>query len=748
LGREWARLFRLPAEHAARLSPHLVASAAFHDWGKASSSFDDQLKHGKAAVIRHEHLSSLLLGLKPVHEWLGTRPDLDRDLILSAVLTHHLKARDAEAVAPFPPDGVLQRRTTVFAEHGDFKELLARIAERLHLTGPLPGVDRSWGFGGAPNARSVEEVRKDITRRLSNHERRMRQDEGLKRLTWAVRAGLIAADAAASGLFRTGRDFRSWLAAAFDEKQVCTGDLICREIVTKRVAQLAQQGKWEGFTDFQLDCAKLSSRALLLAPCGSGKTLAAWLWIAARLQERPAARVIFLYPTRATATEGFRDYISWAPEADAALMHGTAEYDLQGMFETTGDEALVDEREGRTFRVDRRLFALGFWERRIFSATVDQFLAFMQYAYGPVCMLPVLADSVVVFVEVHSFDRSMFSALKELLNNFDVPVLCMTATLTEERTQDLVRDCKLSPADRPAALQALAAAPRYRLRRLNKAEAENVPVRIRAAIAAKRRVLWVVNTVKRAQAAWRCMKADWPAEVPLLCYHSRFKLVDRRDRHQAVMDAFQGQTGPVLAITTSVCEMSLDLDADVLATEDCPISSLIQRMGRANRSRKPRSDAGEVWVYPPVDDKPYERRALTGLEKFLDDLKSNSETNDCRQSDLEEALRKHGPTLEDPDRWCSFVGSGPYAQSGEESFRELDDFTAPAILCSDVGPFLALQANRQPTAGLVVPVPRRIHRAAPRDPRLPCHLPVAPDENYDPLTGFWEEALPLEGGEA
>ena len=41
---------------------------------------------------------------------------------------------------------------------------------------------------------------------------------------------------------------------------------------------------------------------------------------------------------------------------------------------------------------DVRLYALGFWTRRIFSATVDQFLSFLQYGYGSVCLLPLLAD--------------------------------------------------------------------------------------------------------------------------------------------------------------------------------------------------------------------------------------------------------------------------------------------------------------------------------------------------------------------
>ena len=59
------------------------------------------------------------------------------------------------------------------------------------------------------------------------------------------------------------------------------------------------------------------------------------------------------------------------------------------------------------------------------------------------------------------------------------------------------------------------------------------------------------------------------------------------------------------------------MDADVLITESCPITSLIQRMGRCNRAREPRLGAGEVWVYKPDEKKPYDDIALTGVDEFL-----------------------------------------------------------------------------------------------------------------------------------
>ena len=39
--------------------------------------------------------------------------------------------------------------------------------------------------------------------------------------------------------------------------------------------------------------------------------------------------------------------------------------------------------------------------------------------------------------EVHSFDKALFSALKQLLEMFNLPVLCMTATLPKQRQKEL-----------------------------------------------------------------------------------------------------------------------------------------------------------------------------------------------------------------------------------------------------------------------------------------------------------------------
>ncbi|MCI5151483.1 MAG: CRISPR-associated helicase Cas3', partial [Candidatus Electrothrix sp. MAN1_4] len=333
---------------------------------------------------------------------------------------------------------------------------------------------------------------------------------------------------------------------------------------------------------------------------GSGKTLAAWKWIEKRLKNQAKARAIFLYPTKATAGEGFRDYVSWAPEG--MLLHSSNSFDLQGMFNSE------DPRSGDDFLVEKRLYALAYWNRQIFSATVHQFLGFLQHSYRSICLLPLLADSVVVVDEVHSFDKALFSALKQLLDNFNLPVLCMTATLPKQRQKELAElGLTIFPQDAAtfADLHEKSSAPRYRVHSLGDYR-EDAEETVAEALDQDKKVLWVVNTIDRCQEIAKRFEY-----AKAICYHSRFKLEDRKTRHQDLISAFQDQPGSLLAVTTQVCEMSLDLDADVLVSEAAPITSMIQRMGRCNRKLK-NPDLGAVYFYEPDDALPYNDEDLLG----------------------------------------------------------------------------------------------------------------------------------------
>ncbi|HVA51264.1 MAG TPA: CRISPR-associated helicase Cas3' [Pirellulales bacterium] len=759
LGHCWLRFFKLPDEAWPTFYINLLASCALHDWGKANDGFQDDVRGKRGSQgIRHEHLSALLMSRPVVWEWLAGNVALDRPLVLSAVMTHHLKA----AYDPHREFGFARRmndraRIGLLHRTDQFEELAGATGDLLGLGQVnLREIPEAWSFEKPPA--NIREMRKHVIKEVFNPFRN-ELDANLtrKRMLLAVRGGLIAADAAGSGLARVDKTIPGWIRQQFDAGILWDGERVRTEIINRRVDDLNAQfrkhgkGKFE-WNDFQVACDDLPDRALLLAPCGSGKTLAAWRWIAAQAAKNPAGHVLFLYPTRATAKEGFKDYVSWAPEADAALMHGTAEFDLRDMFDNE-----QDSRHGLSYEADRRLYALGFWEKRAFSATVDQFLAFLQYGYGPVCMLPVLADSIIVIDEVHSFDQKMFSALKAFLNNFNVPVLCMTATLPPDRRDQLEKSqeaggCGLTVfAEKRGELETIAGMPRYRLTRA--ASRNAAEERAREALRSGRRVLWVVNTVARCHEIVERFAANFdPASknthltmadgTPVYCYHSRFKLSDRVKRHNNVVDNLKATGGAGIGITTQVCEMSLDLDVDLLITEECPVTSLIQRMGRANRERdaRPLSKSGEVIVYKPADQNPYSREDLTGLEEFLA-LVADTELS---QAALEEALSKVPSPPWGGDKLSMFLESGPFAVAGDEDFRDSEEHNRQCVLPDDVHDYLSARAKDKP--GFILPVPIRLARCRdnemhPEHKQLPPYLGIAEAGHYHPAIGFYGSTL-------
>jgi len=732
----WLRFFKVDDFEAFLIAA--TAAAALHDIGKANEDFVRAVNGARdGQLLRHEHLSGLLMTLPMVADWLRRRNNIDWDVVLSAVVCHHLKADPDELASPQADRPSL----VVLADHPEFRELLAYVGRVLEIEYELPEIPTRWSLERRPDSpkQSILKQRDNLIDRLIDFGFELEEDEPRERLLRAVRAALIQADAVGSGLPRAGKKMTDWSSEVFDETDLRTDAYVYEAVIDPRIKELTRKNRWTEWSRFQEHTAELPDRALLLAPCGSGKTLAAWRWIAHQAK-RGVRHCLFLYPTRATATEGFKDYVSWAPEDHAALMHGTAGYELEGMFANPEDD---DPRSGKQYEPQQRLYALGYWQKRVFSATVDQFLAFLQYGYASVCMLPVLADSVVVVDEVHSFDPSMFRGLVDVLNNFDVPVLCMTATLPKDRRRQLEHGCGVHVLDACQEdfpdLRRIAEAPRYCVTTGTQEHADTI---VRDALGDDKKVLWVVNTVARSQQIARRFavsptdsQPETAEGVPLFCYHSRFRLCDRKHRHDNVIEAFHPRAeGAALAITTQVCEMGLDLDADLLVTERAPITAVIQRMGRCNRSREPRADAGDVFVYCPDDPKPYGPEELEGVQEFLEKLTSFATVS---QAELDAALREAPTRKEPPKATCLFLRSGPFALSGVEMFRDIEQFSRPSVLHSDLSTVLDRRAAGNPIDGYVLPVPRQFRQDGPAG--LPRHLGVARSNHYLLALGYCDE---------
>lgn len=752
VGDDIRRFFKISAGQAPALRATAQLAAFCHDLGKANDGFQRMVrKESKDQAIRHEHLSTLLMSLQQLRSQFERMADADYEIARIVVLGHHLKIVDDDSVEtkgrniPTLAQSLNgDERLTVAADDQQFIQLIASFSR---ITGFLVdgdiSVPKHWSFYDEKGF-CIEPLRDQVREELQSIKAILRKDKPRIRLLRAVKAVFFAADAAASGIRRIDGELigekrrgeitvTDWIQTHLSRGKNAD-DL--EKLLTKRKAEVVKREQAKGKADFefkekdfQTEAATLGKRSLLLAPCGSGKTYAAYLWIKKQLETHAGSKVVFLYPTTGTATEGFKDYASH--DEESALVHMRAAFDLEGMFENP------DDRSKHNYLADQRLYALGYWPDAIFSATADAFLSFLQNSYSSLCLLPVLARSVIVIDEIHSFDYAMFDALLEFLREFDAPVLMMTASLPKERRKRLEEACpdlEVFPQEddmkRLKELEVSATSPRYLIdaSRMNWAADDKtlfptdlLDIGIQA-LDQNRKVLWVVNTVDRCINIARAL-----GERNVFCYHSRFEYEHRRDRHREVIDAFHpSSTRGVIAVTTQVCEMSLDLDADALITEIAPASSLIQRMGRCNRGNPPhdpekQEQYGRVYVYAPRDNdnKPYDEESMQSGKDLIASLDLSKAV---KQSQLTEKLEQIATSKERGKR-CLFTMATWESYSGND-FRDTDDFTVSAIRESQIGEFKRLSREKESIAGLILQAPRKF---CEKERRSDLWLAVVPD---------------------
>lgn len=162
---------------------------------------------------------------------------------------------------------------------------------------------------------------------------------------------------------------------------------------------------------------------------------------------------------------------------------------------------------------------------------------------------------------------------------------------------------------------------------------------LREALHAGRRVLILLNTVGRAITLSRLADADRELASVLFTvngircpHHGRFARADREQMDHAVTQRMGkgSPPGAMLLIGTQTLEQSLDIDADWLITDLCPIDVLLQRIGRLHRHERGPRPAPVCTVLLPeetdfsvfLNQKGEVRRGnLAGLGSVYEDLR-------------------------------------------------------------------------------------------------------------------------------
>lgn len=358
---------------------------------------------------------------------------------------------------------------------------------------------------------------------------------------------------------------------------------------------------------------------VLEAPMGLGKTEAALYAAYQLLSNSQASGIYFALPTQLTSNkifERFNQFLEQILTDDcqhrSLLLHANAWlFDME-----MGEEGRPG---GAWFNQAKRgllaPFAVG---------TIDQALmAAMNVKHGFVRAFG-LAGKVVILDEVHTYDAytgTLMDALINLLRQLDCTVIVLSATLNQERRQEML-GCETVSVDYPliTALPKSAnsvvevAVPVTGTQQLAVRLVQDDSIAVEEALLRAeqgQQVLWIENTVNEAQERFLQLSAraqELGVDSGLL--HSRFSFTDRQaiEEHWVNLYGKQGwaegkreQQGRIL-IGTQVLEQSLDIDADFLVSRFAPTDMLLQRFGRLWRhAETPRNQYArqEAWLLAP-----------------------------------------------------------------------------------------------------------------------------------------------------
>ena len=616
-----------------------------HDVLKANSAFQDMLKgelrkRGQQQPVRHEVLAAVFLTDDRFWgQWFAKSLDeKQRWMVAWTVAGHHLqmrRRRDGDSENPIFRTTNVPDKLTAYLGHDQVTRILKRICELLSLHSvEIPGCKDATFDLLDESDNGLERTIAKFLRRSNLLWRRWQGDDELRRDLALLKALLIAADVAGSALplkFSTDEKRKQWISERLS--RTLDGSEL-KHVYVKNLAGRAAH-------EFQEKVAASNNQVTVVtAGCGNGKTTAAYMWAERWAKDR---KLFFTYPTTGTASAGFKDYLLLQP-IHRRLIHSRGDVDLARMLESEEDVPPMERAQ--------RLESLNAWGQQAIACTVDTVLGLIQNQRRPLFAFPAIARGAFVFDEVHSYDKRMFAELLRFLKTFPgLPALIMSASISPARL-DALRQA-VGGRMNPEPIRGDRRLEEIKRYRLHERSQEDCWKEVEIVLTANNgrnahKVLWVCNTIGTAIAAFREAKERCP-DAKVLLYHSRYRYKDRvclqdhvieEFRHEDEAKTVRKHDRPAIAITTQVCEMSLDISADLLVTACCPLPSLVQRLGRLNRYAT-QDEPWRAFVYeffgPPYDDN--ESDAPQYVMKAIDMVRQ-LEGEDCDQVTLAEYIAK------------------------------------------------------------------------------------------------------------
>ncbi len=337
------------------------------------------------------------------------------------------------------------------------------------------------------------------------------------------------------------------------------------------------------FRDFQLK-SNIKKNVIARAPTGSGKTEAALIWAS---NKSKYSRIFYLLPTKITSNSIYHRLKNYFGESNTAVVHSSA-FLLQKEEHKDG-YLYFNYLKDKTFfknisvcTIDQVLtqgFNLGYWELKTFHQL----------------------NSKIIIDEIHLYEPYtlglIVSTIKYLKNEFGATFYLMSATMPTKLRQILTKALGENETIFISDKEFLKSARNTFI--TTEKKVDELYSEIIKNVKNGKKVLCVVNTVNEAIRIYEKLNKKLK-KYNVMCYHSRFIIKDRIEKEKTI-SAWEKSAGikGCLLVATQVVEVSLDIDYDILFTENAPIDAIIQRAGRVNRQRK--KENTKVIVFPHSD---------------------------------------------------------------------------------------------------------------------------------------------------
>lgn len=361
---------------------------------------------------------------------------------------------------------------------------------------------------------------------------------------------------------------------------------------------------------------------LVRAPTGAGKTDASLLWAQLQIENKCADRLVIAMPTRFTSNAlaiNVAESLS-----DTGLYHSSAWF---AKFQEQVDAGTIKKRDAEKIHEFARLL-----QTPITVCTIDHLLMALTLTREDHHLITFnMANSCLVIDEADFYDdftQANILVLLEILKYWNVPVLLMSASLPESvlpsfqklgfKIDMIIEDTSDNSRDR------------FEIKSIKEyTDLEEISDLLDLCIEKGTAIIYA-NTVDKA-----VMFYDWfkKRKANPILYHSRFTEPHKKDKEQELInalgkEAWEKNCANGIAILTQIGEMSINISADFMISELCPIDRLTQRAGRLCRFDK--TKVGELYllvpqkndlVYPaPYGEYDRKIKAWTPCEAFVKTL--------------------------------------------------------------------------------------------------------------------------------